>query len=157
MKNKLYKELFNFDVNSIKKISINKNEIYNQFMLYMFFNMKKDILLVVPTLNEATEIYNDLKNYIDNIYLFPEDDIMTKNAIASSPEFLFMRANLLNKFQENNQKFVIVHLNSYLKKLPSSDLYIKNKINLKINDEINREELIKLVNRFKELNKKLLK
>lgn len=143
MKNKLYKELFNFDVNSIKKISINKNEIYNQFMLYMFFNMKKDILLVVPTLNEATEIYNDLKNYIDNIYLFPEDDIMTKNAIASSPEFLFMRANLLNKFQENNQKFVIVHLNSYLKKLPSSDLYIKNKINLKINDEINREELIK--------------
>ncbi len=147
MKNKLYKELFDFDVYSTKKIAISKNEIYNQLMLYMFFNMKKDILLVVPTLNEATEIYNELKNYLENIYLFPEDDIMTKTAIASSPEFLFMRANLLNKFQEKEPKFIIVHLNSFIKKLPNSNLYTQNKIKLKINDEINRDELInKLIN-----------
>ena len=31
-------------------------------MLYTFFNVPKNILLVVPTLNEATEIYNDIKS-----------------------------------------------------------------------------------------------
>ena len=63
MKNKLYEELFDFDISNIKKISVSKNEIYNQLLLYIFFTSKKNILLVVPTLNEATEIYNEIKNY----------------------------------------------------------------------------------------------
>ena len=98
MKDSLYNTLFDFDVNKVKKISITKNEIYNQLLLYMFFSLNKNILLVVPTLNEATEIFNELKNYIDDVYLFPEDDFMVKNAIASSSELLFMRLNLINKF-----------------------------------------------------------
>ena len=91
MNNKLCLKLFDFDVDKVNKISINKNEIYNQLLLYMFFKCNKSILLVMPTLNDATIVYNDLKNYIDDVYLFPEDDIMTKKAIASSPELLFMK------------------------------------------------------------------
>ena len=143
MKDKLCFELFDFDIFKNKKISLNKNEIYNQLLLYIFFSSKKNLLLVYPTLNEATEIYNELKNYVEDVYLFPEDDIITKKAIAASPELLFMRANLLNKINDNTQKIVIVHLNSFIKKLPSKKLYIDRKINLKVGQEINREELIK--------------
>ena len=60
MKNNLYKELFDFDIDKVKKISITKNEIYNQLLLYIFFSSKKNLLFVVPTLNEATELYNEL-------------------------------------------------------------------------------------------------
>ncbi len=143
MKNSLYLDLFNFDINSFKKVYVSKNEIYNQFMLYMFFSYNKNILLVVPTLNEATEIYNELKKYIDEVYLFPEDDFMTKKAIASSPEFLFMRANLLNKFSNNDKKIVIVHLNSFIKKIPDIKEYKSKKIKINTGDKINRDELIK--------------
>lgn len=142
MKNKLYEELFDFDISNIKKISVSKNEIYNQLLLYIFFTSKKNILLVVPTLNEATEIYNEMKNYLDEVYLFPEDDFMTKKAIASSPELLYMRANILNKFEQDTKKIIIVHLNSFIKKLPAPTSYKENRINLKINNEINREEFI---------------
>ena len=142
MKNKLYEELFDFDISNIKKISVSKNEIYNQLLLYIFFTSKKNILLVVPTLNEATEIYNEIKNYLDEVYLFPEDDFMTKKAIASSPELLYMRANILNKFEQDTKKIIIVHLNSFIKKLPAPSSYKENRINLKINNEINREEFI---------------
>ena len=142
MKNKLYEELFDFDISNIKKISVSKNEIYNQLLLYIFFTSKKNILLVVPTLNEATEIYNEMKNYLDEVYLFPEDDFMTKKAIASSPELLYMRANILNKFEQDTKKIIIVHLNSFIKKLPAPSSYKENRINLKINNEINREEFI---------------
>ena len=143
MKDKLCFELFDFDILKNKKISLNRNEIYNQLLLYIFFSSKKNLLLVYPTLNEATEIYNELKNYINDVYLFPEDDIITKKAIAASPELLFMRANLLNKINDDTQKIVIVHLNSFVKKLPNKNLYVDRRINLKVGQEINREDLIK--------------
>ena len=143
MNNNLYKELFDFDTNNIKKIYVSKNEIYNQLLLYIFFSINKNLLLVVPTLNEATEIYNEIKNYIDDVYLFPEDDFMTKKAIASSPELLFMRSNLLNKFNDDKNKIIIVHLNSFIRKLPNPIEYINKKINIKINDKINRNDFIK--------------
>ena len=144
--NNLYKELFDFNIKDYKKIYVSKNEIYNQFLLYIFYSCKKNLLLVVPTLNEATEIYNEIKCYTDDVYLFPEDDFMTKKAIASSPEMLFMRSNLLNKFSDSTNKIIIVHLNSFIKKIPSIEEFQNKKIELKINDKINREELIKKLN-----------
>ena len=142
MKDSLYNTLFDFDVNKVKKISITKNEIYNQLLLYMFFSLNKNILLVVPTLNEATEIFNELKNYIDDVYLFPEDDFMVKNAIASSSELLFMRLNLINKLSDSNNKIVIVHLNSFIKKLPSIKKYEENKIELFEGKKLDRDKLV---------------
>ena len=143
MNKKLYEKLFNFDINKNKKISISKNEIYNQLLLYIFFSSKKSIVLVYPTLNEATETYNELKNYIDEVYLFPEDDFMTKKAIAASPELLYMRVNLLNRINDDNQKIVIVHLNSFIKKLPNLNNYKNNKIELKVGQSVKRDDLIK--------------
>lgn len=142
MKNNLPTQLFNFDINKIKNISISKNEIYNQLLLYIFYCSQKDLLLIYPTLNEATETYNNLKNYIDDIIIFPEDDYITKKAVASSPEFMFLRLNLLNQTQKDRKKIVIVHLNSFIKKLPSKKDIEQNKITLKINEQINRNDLI---------------
>lgn len=143
MNRELCLDLFNFDWLKYKKISVSNNEIYNQLILYIFFKSKKNLILVYPTLDEATKIYNELKNYIDNVYLFPEDDLMTKKAIATSPELLFMRVNLLNKFNDNEQKIVIMHLNSFIKKLPNKNNFITNKLSLKVNDTIDRNNLIK--------------
>ena len=142
MKNSLALELFDFNINDIKKISVSKNEIYNQLLLYIFLKCNKNIILVYPTLNEATETYNELKNYIDNVFLFPEDDFMNKRAIAASPEFLYMRVNILNQINSKNNKIIIVHLNSFIKKLPDRKEYTKNKIYLKTGEEIDRNELI---------------
>lgn len=138
----LCNELFDFDINKYKKISMNKSEIYNQLLLYIFFKLNKDLILVVPTLNEATTTYNELKNYIENVYLFPEDEFITKKAIASSPELLYMRASLFNKLNDDNKKIIIVHLNSFVKKLPNKNVYTDSRIKLKIGDKINRDDLV---------------
>ena len=139
----LCKKLFDFDINNIKNVSISDNEIYNQFILYTFFSSGKNIMLVFPTLNEATEKFNNLKSYLDDVYLFPEDDIISKSAIAASPELLYMRINLLNKINDNKQKIVIVHLNSYIKKMSKIQAYRDKTIHLKKNKIVNREKLIK--------------
>lgn len=139
----LCKKLFDFDINNIKNVSISDNEIYNQFILYTFFSSGKNIMLVFPTLNEATEKFNNLKSYLDDVYLFPEDDIISKSAIASSPELLYMRINLLNKINDNKQKIIIVHLNSYIKKMSNIQAHRDKTIHLKKNKIVNREKLIK--------------
>ncbi len=143
MKNELYKQLFDFNIDKYKKISVSKNEIYNQLLLYMFFSSRKNLILVYPTLNEATEMYNELKNYIDEVYIFPEDDFITKKAIASSPELLYMRSKLYNKIGDTSKKIIIVHLNSFIRKLPSKENFINNKLTIKKGKKIQRDELIK--------------
>ncbi len=143
MKNNLYEKLFDKDILNYKKISVSKNEIYNQLLLYIFFMSKKSLILVYPTLNEASEVYNELINYHDDVYLFPEDDIMTKKAIASSPELLYMRVNLLNKFNDNKNKIIIMHLNSFIKKLPNKERYINNKLTIKVGDKLKRDDLVR--------------
>lgn len=143
MNNSLYKKLFNFNVYDYKHISVSNNEIYNQLLLYIFFSCKKNLVLILPTLNEATDLFNELKSYTDNVFLFPEDDFISKKAIASSPELLYMRANLLNSLSDNNLKIIIFHLNSYIKKLPNKENFINRKLNIKIGDKIDRDKLIK--------------
>ena len=49
--------LFNEKIENGYRISINPNEIYNQFILYMFFSLDKNIVLVSPTLSDANKLY----------------------------------------------------------------------------------------------------
>ena len=84
--------LFDFKFKDGMKINVSKNEIYNQMLLYMFFAWKKSVVIVTPTLNEANQLYRDLQYYLkESVYIFPDDDFLTKKAIASSPELMYMR------------------------------------------------------------------
>ena len=139
---KLCNNLFDFKVSNGLKISVTKNEIYNQLLLYIFFSVQKNILILTPNLNEANRVYNDLKTYTDDIYIFPEDDFLTKKAIASTPELLFMRLKLLNNISSEKNKIVICHLNSFLKKLENPNKYKNRKIKLEKNKKINRKEFV---------------
>ena len=44
MKSSLPLELFDFDINNIRKISVSKNEIYNQLILYIFLKCAKNMI-----------------------------------------------------------------------------------------------------------------
>lgn len=125
---KLFEKLFNFNVENNLKISITKNEIYNQLLLYIFFSVKKNLIVLTSNLNETNRLYNELKSYTNEVYIFPEDDFLTKKAIATSPELLLMRLKLLNNIQSENKKIVICHLNSFIKKLDNPKNYENKKI-----------------------------
>lgn len=143
MKNSLFKELFNFEVVNDTKISCTNNEIYNQLILYIFSREKKNLLVLTSNLNEANKLFFDLKNYYDNVYIFPDDDYLTKKAIAASPDLLYMRMNLLNNISDGNKKIVICPINAYFKKLPSPNSFKDLSIKLKVNESYNRDKLVK--------------
>ncbi len=143
MNTNLYKKLFNFDIKNDMKISSSNNEIYNQLLLYIFSSCSKNLLILTPNLTEANKLYFDLQKYMDEVYIFPEDDYITKKAIAVSPDLLYMRMKLLNNIADNKRKIVISHTNSFIKKLPNLKTYKDLEIKINKNTKINRETLIK--------------
>lgn len=143
MKEKLFEKLFSFHVTDNLKISVTKNEIYNELLLYIFSCEKKNLLLLAPTLNEANKIYFTLKKYYDEVYIFPEDEYLTKKAIASSPDLIYMRIKLLQNISNAKNKIVICHPNSYIKKLPNPKEFFNYSLNLALNQTINRDEIVK--------------
>ena len=139
----LNNKLFNFKIKPNLKINVSKNEIYNQLLLYMFYQSKKNILIVVQNYSEVSYLYRELKNYIKDIYAFPDDDYITKKAIASSPELLLMRMELFNNISSLDKKVVIIQLNSFLRKYSSPNIFKSKQIIIQKDDIFSRDELIK--------------
>lgn len=142
MKTTLFNKLFNFKIENNLRISISENEVYNQFLLYTFSREKRDLIILTSNLNDSNKLFFKLKNYLDEVYIFPEDDYLTKKAIAASPDLLYMRMNLLNNLSNPEPKIVICHLNSFLKKLPNYKDFKNLDINLKVGESVKRNEII---------------
>lgn len=139
---KLFDNLFEFKDDKYYGVSgltkeLNCLYIYNYFVKY-----KKNMLLVVNSLYEATNLYQLLSNYTDKVLLFPMDDFITSQAIAISPELKLDRVYTLNKLISNDKYIVISNLEGALRYLPSKDVWKKSIISLQVNEEINRDELI---------------
>ncbi len=143
MKSNLFKNLFNLEIVNNLKISCTDNEIYNQLILYIFSHDEKNVLLLTSNLNEANKLFFNLKNYYDEVYIFPDDEYLTKKAIATSPDLLYMRMNLLNNIATDNKKIVICPINSYFKKLPALNTFKNLSIQFKINDNYDKNKILK--------------
>ncbi len=142
MKSNLYKDLFDFAVKSDMKISCSDNEIYNQLILYIFSCERKNLLILTSNLNEANKIFFNIKKYYDDVYIFPDDDYLTKKAIAASPDLLFMRMNLLNNISDDTKKIVICPINAYFKSLPHPNTFKNLSLKLSKNVKLDRDRLI---------------
>jgi transcription-repair coupling factor (superfamily II helicase) len=136
---------FNYENNIIIEGLTKELNIF--YVLNLFKKENKNILIVTSTLYEANMLFSRLKNYMNNVYLFPMDDFLTTVALAISPEFKVKRLETLDKIKEG-KSIVITNLTGYLKYLP--DLKIKDKLELKINKgmNINRSKLEEILDKY---------
>lgn len=139
----MIENLFDFKIENGHKFSVSQNEIYYQFLMYMFFSLNKSLVIVTPSLNEANKIYAALNGKLENVYIFPDDDYLTKKAIATSPELMYMRMRFLNNIKEINKSILICHTNSLLKKLPLKSKLEEKKINIYKDAVIERDDFIR--------------
>ena len=144
----MLESLFDYKLDNGISFNISKNEVYTQFLMYTFFKWNRSIVIVTPTLNEANQLYTSLKYYLkDGVFIFPDDDFLTKKAIASSPELMYMRMKFLNDNKVDDNKILICHTSSFLKKLPSKSNMNSKKIEVGIKSVIDRDDFInKLIN-----------
>lgn len=144
----LENSLFDLNLKDDMRIFFNNDELYSQFLLYLFNKEKRNILIVTSNLNESNKLFNSLYYYTNDVFLFPEDDYLSKKALVKSPEFLSDRIAFLNSINDNKNKIVITNLNGFVKKLPNINNFKNSLINIEIDERIDRNEIIKRLNKI---------
>ena len=118
------------------------NELKSIYIYQKFKNSTNSIILVTSNLHEAGLIYNSLTHYTDKVWFFPMDDFITSVAIAVSPEFKITRLETMNSVINEEKAIIITNLMGYLRFLPSKEKFKDSKINLKVGDTIDLDNLI---------------
>jgi len=128
-------------------VVISNNELESVYIDYVYRKIDSDILIVTSTTYEANKIYNSLIKYNNNTSLYLMDDFVTSEASISSPELEINRLETLNSIVFcKNKNIVITNLMGLLRFLPEKKLWNKSLITLKLNIEINKEELVRKLN-----------
>ena len=131
-----------FDTVDTKELIGLNNELKSIYVYEKFKNSNNSVILVTSNLHEAGLIYNSLTHYTDKVWFFPMDDFITSEAIAVSPEFKITRLETMNSVINEEKAIIITNLMGYLRFLPSKEKFKDSKINLKVGDTINLDELI---------------
>ena len=107
-----------------------------------FLVSKKNILVIKPNQYEAQQLFHqfNLMNQEDVLF-FPVDESQRIEALAQSPELLAERINTLYQLTLNKPKIIISHSVAMVRHLPSVELFKESMIDLKINQQVNLEEL----------------
>ena len=141
-----FNNLFNINEKSNFSVSGLNKELNSIYINEYFMNNDKGVLVVCNSLYEANDIYNRLINYNNRVLFFPMDDFITSEITKISPEFMIERISTLNKLVFDDNYIIVTNLMGVLRYLPSSELYKSKIINLKKNDDIDRDDFISKLN-----------
>ena len=133
------------EVKEINNVSINglTGQLISFCVSKINKNTKRNILIVTNSIYEANRYYSSISKLNNNCYLFPMDDFLTSEALASSPELKSIRINTLNEISKSDNNIVITNLTGYLRYLPSKKLWNDSVITIKKNQDISKEDLLK--------------
>ena len=115
--------------------------------------------MITNSLYNAQRLHSVLVTLLDDpdeCLLFPADESLRVEAIASSPELLTQRVYVMNKLLENDkERIIIAHTSSLLRHLPTLGLFKRCSIHLKVNDKVDYQSLVLtlLGNGYKSVNK----
>lgn len=121
------------------------SELSIMYYYNYYVNNDKFVLIVTDTLYEANGIYKKLKNYTDDVCLFPCDDFLASVVLAVSPDLKVMRLETLDKINNSKKLIVITHLMGYLKYLPSKNVFNDSILTIKKNNTYERKTLINTI------------
>ena len=118
------------------------------YVLNLFNNQDRNVLVLTSSLYEANSYYDKLKTYTDDVYLFPMDDFLTSVAVAISPDLKNKRLETLDNINKNKKSIIVTNLMGFLRFLPDK----KNKSNLEFildkKDNIKRDDILALLDRY---------
>lgn len=137
---KIFDELITLDKNSYGLLGLT-DESFCVYVNQLFEQNNRSIVILTPTLLEATNLLNSLTGYSNDVLFFPMDDFLTSMAVSTSPELMVTRLETLNEILKGKKKIIVTHIMSYLRFLPSKDLYKKSVISLERGNEYDIKKL----------------
>ena len=102
---------------------------------------KKPICIVTYNEIQAKKIEENLRYFTDKVVLFPKKEIVTYDYIAESKDIPYERIDALNKIISKKSLIVVTTIEALMQKLPLKETLYKNKLDFKIGDTYNLEEI----------------
>lgn len=109
----------------------------------LFHKLPGKYLLISSNLYNAQKIANLLGSLIgnENVLLYPYDDLLRTELLASSKEMLAQRLYVLNEADNNRNKIIIAHTSAVIAPLPSKKEFFDSKISLKVGESYSLNEV----------------
>ena len=108
---------------------------------------KKPICILTYNEIQAKKLYEDIRYFTDKVVFFPKKEIVTYDYIAESKDLPYKRIESLNQLQSKKNLIIVTTIEAAIQKLPQKRLLYKNKLNFKVGESYNLEEVKKkLVN-----------
>lgn len=133
------------EANSIKKpmLFLGMSEIGKlQVMSAILQEKQKNIFYITTNKLQANKLAKDLKYFTNNVEIFNPKEIHFFTTIGESKENLFERMKVLKKINSDEKNIIIVPVEALMQKMVKREVIEKEKIEVKINTEINLTELI---------------
>ena len=107
-------------------------------------HMNKQILIITYDEGKAKKIYEDIKNFDENIVeLFPTKEILFYKVDAISSEMGNQRLKVISRLIQGESIIVIAHIESILNKLIDPTLFKEQAIKINLGDKVELDELAK--------------
>ena len=136
---KIISSKFNFDASNI--VGLN-SELKAMYCYELLKKKNKCFLVVTNSLYEANTLYQYINNYTEKVLLFPMDNFLTSEVLASSPELKIKRIETMIELSKNNNYIVITNLMGYLKYLPDKYIFLNGILDLKAGMTFNFNKLV---------------
>ena len=136
---KIISSKFNFDASNI--VGLN-SELKAMYCYELLKKKNKGFLVVTNSLYEANTLYQYINNYTEKVLLFPMDNFLTSEVLASSPELKIKRIETMIELSKNNNYIVITNLMGYLKYLPDKHRFLNGILDLKAGMTFNFNKLV---------------
>lgn len=138
----IFDNLFDIDDNFNYAVSGLNSELYSLYIYNKFKKCNKSLVVVTNSLYEASNLFDKISDFSNDVVLFPMDDFLTSEATIISPELMIERINTLDVLCKNNNVILVTNLMGYLRYLPSKKLWLESYIELRKGMSIERETLI---------------
>ncbi len=120
----------------------------NSFYINELSKKYNNVVVVTNSLYDCNKYYQFLETLNDKTLIFPMDEFVSSVALVTSPELKSKRLETLKKITYNDSNLIVTNLMGFLKYLPNFSVSKRLSFNLKVNNIINRKNLIELLERF---------
>lgn len=120
------------------------NESQKSHMIYGLYQaLKKPICLITHNELEARELYQDLKFYLNqDVMHFPSREIVYYDVTALGNDQEDERIKVLERLNQSTGGIVVASVESLLVKLTPPGIYRKYRVNIKVGEIINLEQVL---------------
>jgi len=107
----------------------------------LFIEKNSSIVFLTSSLYEANDYYQIIRDYTNDVLLFPMDDFLTSEAIAASPELKITRLETLLEI-DSKPKIIVTNLMGYLRFLPTREIYNQSIISINKKNSYDIKKLV---------------